>query len=55
MDLTEFAQAMLEKHRISGNPVQAYRTFSAGEKSKFATWKRRPIPKWFEAKRDSKG
>lgn len=49
LGLTEFAQAMPDKYRLPGNPVQAYRNFYLGEKSSFATWTKRPIPNWFEA------
>jgi len=47
--LTDFAQAMPLKYRVQGNPVQAYRNFYIGEKSRFATWTRRRPPKWFMA------
>ena len=49
LGLTEFAQAMPEKFRIAGNPVQAYRNFYIFEKSRFAKWTRRRPPKWFTA------
>ena len=39
--LTEFAQAMPEKHKVPGDPVSAYRGFYVGEKLRFAKWKRR--------------
>lgn len=45
--LTEFAQAMPAKYRVSGDPVRAYRGFYIGEKSSFARWTRRRPPKWF--------
>lgn len=44
--LTEFAQAMPEKYRIPGNPVQAYRNFYLGEKMHFAEWSKRKTPFW---------
>ncbi len=44
--LTEFAQAMPEKYKLPGNPVQAYRQFYLGEKMQFARWTRRKIPAW---------
>ena len=46
--LTEFAQAMPEKYRVPGDAVQAYRKFYIGEKARFATWRKRGIPKWFK-------
>jgi hypothetical protein len=45
--LTEFAQTMDERYKVPGDPVQAYRNFYIGEKSRFATWTRRRPPKWF--------
>ena len=45
--LTEFAQAMDAKYQVPGDPVQAYRNFYIGEKSRFAAWTRRKPPKWF--------
>jgi len=35
------------KYRIPGNPVQAYRNFYIGDKSRFARWTRRRPPKWY--------
>lgn len=46
--LTEFAQAMPERYRVSGDAVRAYRRFYVGEKSHFAKWTRRRRPKWFK-------
>ena len=48
--LTEFAQAMPEEYKVPGNPVQAYRNFYNFDKSRFATWKKRKKPPWFEVK-----
>ncbi|MBN2588094.1 MAG: hypothetical protein JXA64_10080 [Candidatus Fermentibacteraceae bacterium] len=45
--LTEFAQAMPEEYRIEGDPVTAYRRFYIAEKSGFAAWTGRPVPRWF--------
>ena len=45
--LTEFAQAMPDRYRVPGDPVEAYRRFYIGEKSRFAKWTRRKPPKWF--------
>ena len=44
--LTEFAQAMPNEYKFKNNAVRAYRNFYRGEKSKFAKWTKRPIPKW---------
>ncbi|MFP4460529.1 MAG: pyrimidine dimer DNA glycosylase/endonuclease V [Candidatus Zixiibacteriota bacterium] len=46
--LTEFVQAMPDRFKVIGDAVSAYRNFYIGEKSRFASWKRkRPIPKWY--------
>ncbi len=45
--LTEFFQAMPGRYRIAGNPVQAYRNYYVGEKSRFARWTRRRAPRWY--------
>jgi hypothetical protein len=44
--LTEFAQAMPDKYKITGNAVKAYRQFYVGEKMKFARWTNRNVPEW---------
>ena len=44
--LTEFAQAMPQQYKVKHNPVRAYRSFYRGEKSRFATWKKRKVPAW---------
>ena len=46
--LTEFPQAMPDKYKVPGNPVVAYRAFYIGEKSSFATWKKRETPDWYK-------
>jgi len=46
--LTEFAQAMPNEFKFKNNAVRAYRSFYRGEKSKFAKWTKRPIPKWMK-------
>jgi len=45
--LTEFPQAMPDKYKVPGDPVAAYRAFYMGDKSGFATWKKRKIPMWY--------
>lgn len=44
--LTEFAQAMPEQYENSDVTV-AYKQYYIGEKSGFAKWTKRDIPKWF--------
>jgi hypothetical protein len=44
--LTEFAQAMPDKYKVSGDAVKAYRQFYFGEKMEFAKWTKRSVPKW---------
>ena len=46
--LTEFAQAMPNEYKFKNNAVRAYRNFYRDEKSKFAKWTKRPIPKWMK-------
>ena len=43
-DLTEFAQAMPEEHKVPGDAVAAYRRFYVAEKAHFARWTRRKPP-----------
>jgi len=43
---TEFAQAMPDQYKVRGNAVRAYRAYYRGEKARFATWTRRPRPRW---------
>jgi len=38
-ELTAFAQAMPDEHKVVGDAVQAYRNYYIGEKLRFATWK----------------
>jgi hypothetical protein len=42
--LTEFARTVPEEY-IEGTVVDTYRNFYCSKE--FATWKRRPIPKWW--------
>jgi hypothetical protein len=51
--LTPFAQAMPEKYRVPGDAVAAYRAFYRGEKLGFATWTRRPPPRWLRPARET--
>lgn len=43
---TPFAQAMPEEYKHA-DPVEAYRNFYAGTKSRFARWTNSPVPDWF--------
>jgi hypothetical protein len=43
---TPWPQAMPEVYK-NEDTVDAYRNFYAGEKSRFAKWTIRPVPKWF--------
>ena len=45
---TEMPQAMPEYCKVKGNPIQAYRNYYINEKKRFATWKNKEVPKWFE-------
>jgi len=45
--LTSFAQAMPKEYKQNDKPVDAYRKFYIGDKSKFAKWTKRSIPDWF--------
>ncbi len=45
--LTEFAQAMPDEYKISGNAVAAYRAYYQAEKQRFARWTARPAPGWW--------
>jgi len=46
LGLTEFAQAMPDEYKITGDAVKAYRQFYVGEKMKFARWTNRNVPEW---------
>ena len=53
--LTDFPQAMPERYRVPGDPVEAYRNFYIGEKLRFARWTRRRKPAWIkERKKEEK-
>lgn len=45
--LTEHALAIPEKYKTE-KAVTSYRLFYINEKKRFATWKRRRIPKWYK-------
>ncbi len=50
--MTEFRQAMPQEYKVEGDPVAAYRNFYLGEKSRFATWRKREAPDWYLAGRE---
>ncbi|MCF7886737.1 MAG: pyrimidine dimer DNA glycosylase/endonuclease V [Candidatus Marinimicrobia bacterium] len=54
LGLMEFVQAMPEEYKVPGDPVQAYRNFYNYDKSRFATWTKRPQPPWFQVKYNNK-
>ena len=45
--LTDFAQAMPNQYKVSGNAVAAYRAYYLGDKYPFAQWTRRSAPGWW--------
>ncbi len=47
LGLLEHPQVMPEEYRIPKNPIKAYRNFYILSKSKFATWRKRKIPNWY--------
>lgn len=48
LGLTEFAQAMPDKYKVTGDAVAAYRKFYMGEKRDFAKWTSRTEPYWWD-------
>ena len=46
--LTEFAQAMPEQYKVSGDAVAAYRNYyMSDDKRRIASWKKRGAPNWW--------
>ena len=45
--LTRFAQAMPDKYKDYNDPVNGYRNYYVGEKSRFAKWTCNPEPEWY--------
>ena len=45
--LTKFAQAMPEQYKNDCS-IKAYRAYYNGDKARFATWKKRDTPEWFQ-------
>ena len=50
MRTTEIPQCMPEYCKVPGNPIAAYHNYYIKEKVRFATWKKRSIPQWYEEK-----
>ena len=48
--VTKFAMAMPDCYKCE-DPVESYRRYYAGHKYRFATWRGRDIPDWFEPMR----
>ncbi len=46
--LLEHPQVMPEEFKVPNNPVKAYRNFYIFGKRKFATWRKRKLPLWYE-------
>lgn len=49
-EVTQMPQCMPEYCKIPNNPLAAYKKYYIEEKTRFATWKNREIPKWFQEK-----
>ncbi len=45
--LTEFAQAMPDEYKVSGNAVAAYRAYCQSEEQRCAGWTGRAAPGWW--------
>ena len=48
--LTPIPQCMPDYCKVENDSIQAYRTYYINEKKRFATWKNREIPEWYNAK-----
>lgn len=40
-------QAMPNQYKVIGDPIQAYRNYYCGDKSRFAKWKNGSVPSWY--------
>lgn len=47
MAMTPFATAMPDQFKVPGDPVQSYRNYYNGSKSRFAKWKYTSPPPWW--------
>lgn len=45
--VTDLPKAMPDLYKVPC-PIQSYRNYYLGEKSKFATWKKRNAPEWYK-------
>ena len=45
--ITPFAVCMPEQYKVPGDPVQGYRNYYKGEKSRFAKWPEDRVPSWW--------
>jgi hypothetical protein len=45
---SEPPQAMPEDVKVPGDSISAYRNYYRMYKTRFATWKNRPIPEWYK-------
>ena len=48
--LTEMPQCMPDYCKIPNQPIAAYKNYYIKEKVRFATWKNRSVPLWFQQK-----
>ena len=55
MGMTPFATAMPDEYKVPGDPVQSYRNYYHGSKSRFAKWKYTSPPPWWDPNTYLKG
>lgn len=55
ISMTPFATAMPEEYKVPGDPVQSYRNYYHGSKSRFAKWKYTSPPPWWDPNTYLKG
>ena len=48
--LTPIPQCMPDYCKVENNPIDAYRKYYIMEKNRFASWKNREIPEWYNMK-----
>ena len=46
-EMTPVPQCMPDEYKVEGDSVKAYRNYYIGDKSRFAKWKKRPVPPWW--------
>ena len=49
-EITDMPQCMPEYCKIPNNSIAAYKNYYIKEKTRFATWKNRSVPSWFQQK-----